>query len=197
MPSGARTQSIKGDNNRQYLDESVNYYIGHSSLPQKTIIHDLLVMVHKLGDGADSESDAYDLTPPAQVEEKLRHNNVLRFRKILLGTAIASYRMEEVISDFSKSEQLVKTVSNLYQRVAIDLAFVPGALEVEGSVITNGDTVLSEMESRIKERLVTDPDFRAGNYYSEYVDEFVLSLIYYCLERCKVLERPRENDSAS
>ncbi|WP_193025113.1 hypothetical protein [Corynebacterium casei] len=197
MPSAARTQSIKGDNNRQHFDESVNYFIGKSSLPQKTIIHDLLVMVHKLGDGDDSESDAYDLTPPSQVEEKLRHNNVLRFRKILLGTAIASYRMEEVISDFSKSEQLVKTVSNLYQRVAIDLAFVPGALETEGAVIINGDIVLSEMESRIKERLIADPDFRAGNYYSEYVDDFVLSLIYYCLERCKVLERPQENDSAS
>ena len=185
-------QSIVGDGNSQNFIENAVFNPPLKSASNKSFMHSLLVSAFKMLDNEDSSSSTYDLAVPNEVEKKFSYNGVLKYREILNLASVDSFKLEAVMSDFSRSEKLVNAVARIYQNIAIQMAFRPTAAEESETGATEADRLLVEVTRQILERLQADPDDVVRNYNIEEVEEFVVALVYYCLERCKVLERVPE-----
>ena len=185
-------QSIAGNGNRQTIIENAVIQPQLKLSSDKSVIHSLLVSAFKVLDDEETLTTDFDLSLPNKVEEKLRYNGVVRYEEILVLAAVRSYNLEVVLSDFDRSEKLVRAVAGIYQRVAISKSFQPSVAETGRMAETIADRVLVEVEERICGRIKADPDYVSENYTYEEIEDFVVSLIYYCLERCKVLERVPE-----
>lgn len=186
MPS---SQAIKGDHNQQLSIDTVNIRLSPERTLQKTEIHDLLVLYHNKILEKGVENQDFDLSLPVKIEKKLAFNSAARYGKIFNDVINTSQKIDEVLSDIAKSEVYVTAVSGSYQKIAIESDFMPPLLDGTASK-TNGDKILLKLEKEITNQIKDDPDFQSKKYTQETVTFFVQALIYYCLELCKVLERP-------
>ncbi len=188
MPS---SQAIKGNQNQQLSIDTVHLHTSPERALQKTMIHDLLVLIYKRIPDEGVKNQDFNLDPPVEIKNKLNFNNAFRYRKIFNGVIPTSQKIDDTLSDFERSELLVKSVSDSYQKIAIDFDFMPPSNDATRGE-TSGDKILLQLEQQITHQIEGDPEFQSKEYTRETVTVFVQALIYYCLELCKVLEKPEE-----
>lgn len=180
-------QAIRGNENVQqtgnnnFNNSSITFDMSQDRLTPSDATK-LLKLTQKLEKGSLHYSKAL----PADFQDKLDFNKVIRYKSIYMGATNSEQMniIEESVQDMVDSQPLIMRLAKLFADVLLikDGKIVPG----------NGDSQLKIVEQKLNDSILNDSEFWKLGISIEVVDQFVIGLVSYGILICKILLNPNE-----
>lgn len=180
-------QAIRGNENVQqtgntnFNNSSITFDMSQDRLTPSDATK-LLKLTQKLEKGSLHYSKAL----PADFQDKLDFNKVIRYKSIYMGATNSEQMniIEESVQDMVDSQPLIMRLAKLFADVLLikDGKIVPG----------NGDSQLKIVEQKLNDSILNDSEFWKLGISIEVVDQFVRGLVSYGILICKILLNPNE-----
>lgn len=176
-----RNENVQQTGNNNFNNSSITFDMSQDRLTPSDATK-LLKLTQKLEKGSLHYSKAL----PADFQDKLDFNKVIRYKSIYMGATNSEQMniIEESVQDMVDSQPLIMRLAKLFADVLLikDGKIVPG----------NGDSQLKIVEQKLNDSILNDSEFWKLGISIEVVDQFVIGLVSYGILICKILLNPNE-----
>ncbi|MCX8743787.1 hypothetical protein J3U50_07250 [Lactobacillus sp. B3795] len=176
-----------GDNNSINVGDN-NFYKIINCNPNrltKSEIYTLLLKVSEIDE--DKNLDDYDLKIPDELNHKLKYNRAPKFVYKSKDAYSQLMTFNNVISSFTNSELIIRKVSSYYYDHANYDENMNKIRPMDGDQIL--DLVYQDIYESIKSDSRNGFDIEK-TISEEKINLFIILLLTYSLEKCKILENP-------
>lgn len=142
-----------------------------------------------------------DNNQPYGIEEKINHNYIILYRRIIEENYIYYYICEQSLEalrniDENSKRNILEDINGIYMDIKIELlekcsAFEDPVEELKNMIRKNSDSIINRVKNEIRNRIKASYD---GEQFNEQELNLCLNIfVCYALGECKILERPESN----
>lgn len=149
-------------------------------------------VINQIGSSLLNEEFGEDATKAPDPEEKIKYNNVVRYRPIIEEYRVYQGKLNAVYGEIERAGSLKK--SFLLQNVKSLYLYEKGKYPDITSIRDNADTIFENIKNEIWRILDSSPNLRS-DLPIEAIDIGILIIMVDAFIRCKILEEPITNDN--
>ncbi|GFR38222.1 hypothetical protein PRECH8_15180 [Insulibacter thermoxylanivorax] len=169
----------------------------HSVMP--SIISKIVEVLANLTILPEEELDRrYRINPedlkPYNVPTKITHNNVRRYKSIILEFSHYSRICDEAFNIvdnqiIGSKSRILKDIRHLYNKYKEQLLFehIDDNIDEIEIIRQYSDYIIDMVKEDLKKRII---DEKPANIYFEDIEDGLIRVVCYAFEKCKILEKP-------